>query len=187
MPMQLCSITSLGTEVAMVEVVGAAQHVNAADQRAQLVRSCAGYSAAYYVIGVLVEHCSPETKHTTGGDRTHSLFRRLLKRRKSPGKSFVLPQDLALKMGGGEGRQSLNYQQFATLCCDCFMSLRRRAAIFINMLSLMQFGGVTSSQVSTIRSAFHLEKVSEPAAETFVQEKIDTALQYTLSKIDWSE
>ena len=47
---------------------------------------------------------------------------------------FVFPSGFAVLMGGEDGIDAPNFRKFEDLCCDLFLTLRRRSGLFITLV-----------------------------------------------------
>ena len=74
-----------------------------------------------------------------------------------------------LNPSGTDGAKNPNFQKFVGLCCSCFNSLRKRAHLFINLLSVMliaKLGELEGMQeLDFVRKRFMLDLDDKQAAE----------------------
>ena len=113
-----------------------------------LIRSCAGYCVATYVLGIGDRHPS-NLMITSDGRFLHIDFGHFLghfktkygfKREKAP---FVLTPQMAKAMGG---KHSKGFQRFTEYCCTAFNLIRQKSDHLISLFVLMLCCGIPELQ-----------------------------------------
>ncbi|TRY73729.1 hypothetical protein TCAL_06692 [Tigriopus californicus] len=123
--------------------------------------SCAGYCIATYILGVGDRHNDNIMIKTTG-HLFHIDFGKFFgeaelfinfKRDRTP---FVLSQDMAYVINGGEEKPAQMFQDFMNLCCKGFNILRKNGNLLVNLVALMTSSGIRgigSNAVEFVRNA----------------------------------
>ena len=109
--------------------------------------SCAGYSVATYVLGIADRHNDNIMVKETG-QLFHIDFGHFLGNWKSKfgikreRVKFILTPDFAYTITRGEGQKSQRWQEFKEACRRCYLLVRKRADLFINLLNMMLSTGI---------------------------------------------
>lgn len=133
--------------------------------------SCAGYCVATYVLGIGDRH-SDNIMITESGQLFHVDFGHFLgnfkvkfgvRRERVP---FVLAHDFEIIID-----KHFGFDKFVRLCEDAYLILRRRAALFINLLAMMLQTGIpelrTIDDLNYVRDALVLGVTEKEAKEHF--------------------
>lgn len=134
-------------------------------------RSCAGYCVATYVLGIGDRH-SDNIMITEGGQLFHIDFGHFLgnfkvkfgvRRERVP---FVLAKDFEIII-----EKHFGFDKFVNLCESAYLILRRRAALFINLLAMMLQTGIPElrsvDDINYVRDALVLGESEKDAKDHF--------------------
>ena len=145
------------------------------------VRSCAGYCVATYILGIGDRHLDNIMLRTTG-HFFHIDFGFAFGRDPKPlPPLFRLTREMVDGMGGAE---SSEYRQFCNLSCQAFNTLRKSAALILNLLHLMSEAGIedlsnnpaadTDGVIAKVEERFRLDLTDDQAEKYFLQLINDT-------------
>lgn len=165
-------------------------HVSEAKVLEHFVRSTAAACVATYVLGLGDRH-NDNLMVTTNGLFFHIDFGHFLgnikrkfgvKRERAP---FVFTPDLAYVMGG---RGGVLYKRFVQLCTDAYNVLRRHAALFVTLFSMMTHSGLPEltkrSDLRYLLDAFALE-LSEAEAAVRFEALIEESVSCTTTRMNF--
>ncbi|XP_061621847.1 phosphatidylinositol 4,5-bisphosphate 3-kinase catalytic subunit gamma isoform isoform X1 [Phyllopteryx taeniolatus] len=145
----------------------------------RFVKSCAGYCAATYVLGVGDRH-NDNIMITDGGNLFHIDFGHILGNRKHfLGVSrervpFVLTPDFLYVMGRVKGGDSLYFQCFRNVCTQAYLALRAHSRLLVTLFSLMLHSGMpelsAAGDMRYLREALQEDKSEAEAEAHFLQQ-----------------
>ena len=154
--------------------------------------SCAGYCVATYVLGIGDRHSDNIMLKETG-QLFHIDFGHFLgnfkskfgvKRERVP---FVLTDDFVYVIAKGRS-DSAEFSHFRKLCEQCFLLLRKRGALLINLFAMMLSTGIPElrslDDINYVRDALVLGSTDDEALLSF-RKKFDDALKNSWS-VSWN-
>ena len=158
-------------------------------------RSCAGYCVATLVLGIADRH-NDNIMIKTNGQMFHIDFGHFLNHKKKKygicrnRVPFVLPGDFIRVICHGSNDVSKSeYKNFESLCCQAYMSLRKRANVIINLLSMMLGAGIPElssfDDIEYVRSSLALEKSPLEAYQHFTNCLAAAQNKQWTTKVDW--
>jgi len=105
------------------------------------VRSCAGYTALTYVLGVGDRHFDNLMLNGATGQFFHVDFGYIFGRDPKPFAPAVrVPQEVVSALGG---QDSNLFERFLALCCQAYNVLRKHAGAVFSLVRLMVDAGIT--------------------------------------------
>ena len=160
-------------------------------------QSCAGYCVATLILGIGDRH-NDNIMIKKNGQMFHIDFGHFLNHKKKKygicrnRVPFVLPGDFICIIchGSTDIAKSDEYKKFEDLCCQAYMSIRKRANVIINLLSMMLGAGLPElssfEDIEYVRTALAVEKSRDEEALSYFKACMAAAQnkQWT-TKVDW--
>ena len=160
-------------------------------------KSCAGYCVATLILGIGDRH-NDNIMIKKNGQMFHIDFGHFLNHKKKKygicrnRVPFVLPGDFVriICQGSTDFGKSEEYKRFEDLCCQAYMSIRKRANVIINLLSMMLGAGLPElssfEDIEYVRTTLAVEKSRDEEALLYFKNCMAAAQnkQWT-TKVDW--
>ena len=159
-------------------------------------KSCAGYCVATLVLGIADRH-NDNIMIKKNGQMFHIDFGHFLNHKKKKygicrnRVPFVLPGDFVrvICQGSTDVSKSEEYKYFDNLCCQAYMSIRRRANVIINLLSMMLGAGIPElssfEDIEYVRTTLAVEKSRDVALQYFKTCMSAAQNKQWTTKVDW--
>ncbi|CAK8686870.1 phosphatidylinositol 4,5-bisphosphate 3-kinase catalytic subunit alpha isoform-like [Clavelina lepadiformis] len=174
--------------------LGEKQYQKAVDN---FTRSCAGYCVATLILGVADRH-NDNIMIKKNGQMFHIDFGHFLNHKKKKygicrnRVPFVLPGDFIRVICHGanvDPSKSPEYKDFENLCCNAYMSIRKRASVIINLLSMMLGAGLPElssfDDIEFVRTSLAVEKNRDEALQYFRTCLAAAQNKQWTTKVDW--
>lgn len=152
----------------------------APDAMDRYVKSCAGYAAITYILGIGDRHLD-NIMLASDGRLFHLDFGYIFGRDPKP---LPAPMRITKEMiDGMGGPASSNYDRFKKYCCSAYQILRRHASLITVLLTLMKDAGIpdlgsgadASTVITKLHDKFRVDMADE-AADAAILDLIDTSV-----------